>query len=439
MVLSRVRNVALVLVSCVAVAAAQAPAPQAKDQAEADLINGIPQDTDAAHRLTSLDKWTKDYPDTAFGDQRQMFYLLTYQQLNRPKDVFSTAAAILKKTPDNELALRTIIGTITALPPPPSPADLDTAEQASSYVLMNLDGLYDAGKKPANQTADQWTQLKPTMKVFAQRTIGWIYLTRKNNERAETELTKTLQMDPTQALASYWLAQALIAQQKDHPEKLSEYIFENARASQYDGPNALPAPARQQVLASVAKAYTQYHGSNEGYNELLASAKTNALPPAGFMIASTADLAVAKAKADQEAAAKDPAMALWRTIKTGLTGDSPEMFFESLKGAEVPGAGAGGVTKFKGTIVSMSPATRPKELILAVEKPGVADVTLKLEEALPGKMEAGGELQFEGVATAYTKEPYMLTVTVDDNKAKIVGWTGKNAAPARKAAPKKAQ
>jgi tetratricopeptide (TPR) repeat protein len=357
--------------------------------------------------------------------------------LNRAKDAYATAAAMVKAAPDNELALRTIIGTVTSLMPP-SPADLDIAEKASNYVLMNADALYDPAKKPANQTAEQWTALKPTMKGFAQRTIGWIYLTRKDNERAETELTKTLQVDPTQALASYWLAQALFAQRTAHPEKQAEFIFENARAAQYDGPNALPAAARQQLLASVAKTYGQYHGSNEGYNEMLAAAKANALPPSGFMIASTADLAVAKAKADQEAAAKDPAMALWRTIKTGLTGDNPQAFFDmSVKDAELPG-GAGGVMKFKGKIVSMTPALRPKEIVLAVENPGTADVTLKLAEALPGKMEAGEEIQFEGQATAFTKEPYMLTLTIDE-KAKIIGWTGKNAAPARKAAPKKAQ
>jgi len=434
MVLSRIRNIALALVACLGCAAAQ----QAKDQAEADLINSIPNDTDANHRLTSLDKWTKDYPDTAFAAQRQMFYLVTYQQLNRTKDAFNTAAGMLKTDPNNELALRTIIGSVYTLNPP-SPADLDTAEKASTYVLANLDALYDPAKKPANQTDAQWTQLKATMKAFAQRTIGWIALTRKDNEKAETELTKTLQLDPTQAAASLWLAQALFAQRTAHPEKQAEYIFETVRAAEYDGPNSLPAAARQQMLTSVAKTYAQYHGSNEGYNELLASAKTSALPPAGFAIKDVASIEREKIEAQEKADAANPAMALWRTIKTGLTGDNPEAFFEmNVKGTEIPG-GAGGVMKFKAKLVSMTPAMRPKELVLAFEKPDVPDVTLKLDEALPGKMDAGSELEFEGEPIAYSKDPYMLTLKIDDPKTKISGWTGKNPAPARKAAPKKAQ
>jgi hypothetical protein len=40
-------------------------------------------------------------------------------------------------------------------------------------------------------------------------------------------------------------------------------------------------------------------------------------------------------------------------------------------------------------------------------------------------MEAGEELQFEGVAKSYTKQPFMLVLDTEPDK--IVGWTGKNA------------
>ena len=100
--------------------------------------------------------------------------------------------------------------------------------------------------------------------------------------------------------------------------------------------------------------------------------------------------------------------------------------------------GAGGVTKFKGTLVSSKPELRPKEITLAIEKPGVADCVLKLAEGatLPGKMEPGGTIEFDGTAKEFTKEPFMLTFEV--TKEQIVGWTGKNA-PARPTPKKKAQ
>ena len=53
-----------------------------------------------------------------------------------------------------------------------------------------------------------------------------------------------------------------------------------------------------------------------------------------------------------------------------------ESYFEmTVKDADLPG-GVNGVNKFKGKIVSMTPANRPKEIVLAIEKPDVADATL---------------------------------------------------------------
>jgi len=72
----------------------------------------------------------------------------------------------------------------------------------------------------------------------------------------------------------------------------------------------------------------------------------------------------------------------------------------------------------------MTPETKPKQIVLALEQPNVPDVTLELSEALPGKMEPGEELQFEGVAKSYIRQPFMLVFETDPEK--IAGWTGKN-------------
>jgi hypothetical protein len=243
-------------------------------------------------------------------------------------------------------------------------------------------------------------------------------------------------MDPTQAQVSYWLATILLGQQKDHPEKTPLALYDYARAAAYDGPNSLPAASRPAVLQFFQKAYGTYHGSPEGADKILAAAKTSAMPPPELKITSTVDVAKANAEAEAEKAkAMGPMLALWLTIKTALTGDAGQAYFDmSMKDAGLPG-GVNGVTKFKGKLISMTPANRPKTLVLGIEKPDAADVTLNLDEALPGKMEPGGDIEFEGVATGFTKEPFMVTFDVE--KDKLSGWTGKNAPAAKKAAPKK--
>ena len=82
----------------------------------------------------------------------------------------------------------------------------------------------------------------------------------------------------------------------------------------------------------------------------------------------------------------------------------------------------------------MTPAVKPRELVLAIEN-STGDVTLKLDGTLPGKMEPGGELEFEGVARSFQKDPF--TVTFDVEKAKLTGWTGKNEAVKRSSGAKK--
>ncbi len=435
MTFSKMRVVALALVAFLSYAVAQdtPPAKKPPSQAEYDLIQKVSKEADPNARLALEDQWAKDFPNSDYADTRRTAYLITYQQLKRPRDAFNMASEILKTDPNNVLALTTIVSYIYALQPPTA-ADLDTAEKTCNYILSNLDTIYAPDKKPANQTAEQWAQTKAAIKPYAQRTIGWIYLTRKDYPRAEKELETALQSDPTQATASQLLAQAVLAQNKTNPEKQPLALFEYARAAAYDGPGSLDAASRNQIKTFLTKAYTQYHGSAAGLDQLLAEAKTNALPPADFKIASTADIEAAKIEADEEAAKANPMLAEWRTIKTGLTGDRADAFWANLKDAAVPGD-VPGVTKFKGTLISMTPATRPKELVLAVENPTVPDVTLKFDEPLPGKMEPGAQLEFSGVAKEYRKDPYMLTLSVD--KADLSGWAGRNA-PARRPAAKKA-
>jgi hypothetical protein len=49
---------------------------------------------------------------------------------------------------------------------------------------------------------------------------------------------------------------------------------------------------------------------------------------------------------------------------------------------------------------------------------------LKLDGALPGKMEPGGEIEFEGIAKSFSKDPFMVTFETD--RTKLTGWTGRS-------------
>jgi hypothetical protein len=405
-----------------------------KSTDEYNLYDAAQKDTNPVTRVEKLDKWKAQFADTDFGPERMQMYLVAYEQANNARAAFDTANALLKTNPNHPKALPAIMFYVRQLKPA-QPADLDLAEQTAYYVWDNMDKIYAAGSKPEGEKDDEWAKEKTDMRPFPMATLIFVIDARKDNNRAIADYSKILQKDPSQAAVSNLLARALLKKAQDDKNPLEQPValYHFARAAAYTGPNALAAADQAATKTYLTKAYTTYHGSGDGLDQLLASAKTNAMPPADFKIKSTAD--IAKEQADKEAAemANNPMIGLWaKVLRENLTKDGGEAYFDmNVKDALLPG-GANNVMKFKGKIVSMTPATEPKEIELAIEHAGVADAKLVFEMPLAGKMEVGEELSFEGKAVMYTKEPFMITFDIE--KDQMEGWTGKNTAP--KAAPK---
>jgi hypothetical protein len=422
-VFSKTKKIALTVIAGMAfgmvLASAQEPKKkEAKDQAEADLINGLAKQTDPAKTLKDLEKWTHDYPDTAFAEERQNAYLRTYAQMSDCKNASKVAREILAKKADDDLSLRIIIGCIYAIKGADA-TEYDSAEKAAQYVVDH------PTKAADNQmSAADWDNF---VNVTAKNVPPFIDMQKKDDAKAESDMKRILGADPTDAQLSYWLAGVLFGQREKKPENQPPAIFEYARAGLYEGPHAVDAATKKDAATRATRYYKAYHGSDEGWDKVASLAKTNALPPADFSIKSTADLAAEAAAAEAAADAADPVFAIWKTIKTGLTGDGDAAFFDSsVKGSGLPSAD--GAKKFKGKLVSQSPALNPKKLVISYKDPA-GDITLVLETPLRGKMDPGAELEFFGEAQAYTKSPFNLTLKIADPKTDLIGWKSLPIAP----------
>jgi hypothetical protein len=240
-----------------------------------------------------------------------------------------------------------------------------------------------------------------------------------------------LKADPTRIDLNIWLGQRYVGEGKTDPKKIVLALFHYARVIAYDGPGAAPAQTKAGSKKYFDRQYVGYHGSPDGADQLLAIAKANSTPPDGFDIKSITVIDEERQKEEEAKRKANPMITFWTDTKTALVSGTATL--DAIKDAELPGTQVPGVTKFKGKIVSMTPALRPKKLVVAVEKDGVADCTLLLDMPLPGKMDVGSEIEFSGVVKDVSKDPYMLTLTVE--KANIDGWTGKNAPAAPR--PKK--
>jgi hypothetical protein len=130
--------------------------------------------------------------------------------------------------------------------------------------------------------------------------------------------------------------------------------------------------------------------------------------PAGFTIQSQVDIANGKAAADADFAKAHPDIALWRQIRDALKADGGDAYFTQIKDAEIPPSGQA-FMMFSAKVVSQP---SPKELLVNVDSP-MGDATLKFENPLKGTIDPGTALMFKGVVESFTKEPYMLSLTVD--------------------------
>jgi hypothetical protein len=243
---------------------------------------------------------------------------------------------------------------------------------------------------------------------------------------AETNLQKVLMMTPNDAGVDFQMGTAIASEKK--VDRIPFALFYFARAATMDGPQALQAAGKQQAMTYVQKQYKNFHGSDQDFDKLVAVAKANPTPPGDFTIKNANEIAAGDAAAEAKWEQDHPQEALWKKTKEALMAPDGAMYFDmGMKGAMLP--------TLKAKVVKMEPAVKPKTLLVAIEDGKAdgttADATLKFEMPLPGKVDEGTEITFEGVGDSFTPSPFMVTMNVD--KDHLHGWTGKNepAAPHR--------
>ena len=446
-------------------AAAQTAQPQkkVKDQGEYDIYNNVLKDAGAqtwAKLLQDLDTWAQKYPDSDYKDDRLYYYVQAYSGANQPGKGLDAAGQLMAKDlktvfKDPAQVLRLLYMTCVNIQKDPSPTAEQTAigEKAAHELVDFVPTYFVAANKPAGTSDADWTKAGKDVDNMATETLKVIalrpgmellqkYRTEKDVkycEPAEAALTKALQQFPDNAIIVYNLASAALCQRAAKPEKIPVAIYEFARAAvaadRSAGGSVLDPKTVETYLTTI---YTSYHGDAEGLKQLEELASKSPLPPADYKLESSAEMSRDK---EEKFKAQYPQLALWLGIKGQLADTNGEKYFdEQLKGSAVP--------KLKGVLMDAKPACRSKELLVAVPEPDQQGtpqsvITLKLvnddkPDALSGKPDTGAtvEIQWEGVPSAFTKEPFMLTM--DTEKASITGLNVTPCAPpVKKSAPKK--
>ncbi len=395
-------NVAFELAATVTSPAAPVPVVPAKadrtgprwiDQSESIIGLAANAEKDPAHQLELLREWKRQYPNSDFSGQR----------------TFMTARALLA-----------VLGT----PYRAAEADanaLMASKQAGLELLTNLQGYFDDSVRPDSVGPEQWAQARRISELQVHSVFAWIAQIEKDDDAADAEFRKILEIDPQQASASYQLGTTIvwkIARQKE-TWRYPEAIYEFARALAVTGPDALDATEKDAAQSSLDKYYVNYHGSTEGIDDVLQQAAATALPPAGFHILSVVEVDQAARKAHAAWVTANPDLDLWRRTKAALT-ERGDDYFRQLRhaGFPTPSSDDDQSLMFRATVISQA---SPKELLVSVDNAAYGDALLKFDNKLRGKIEPGAELQFRGVVDAYRTDGYVLTFTVRNPEQNVIG------------------
>lgn len=425
---------------------------QVKDQAEYDLYNVALTDVQKqnfAKAITDLDAWKQKYPESDFKDDREVYYIQAYAGANQPAKAVDAAGQLMNRDLTKVFAdpkagpqfvVKVLFTTVVAAQqiPNPTPEELAIAEKAA-HMLM------DYNTKPEGASDADWAKAREQMQTAAKAALMYLALKpgadamqKRDYAGAEASFQKAQQQYPDSGQIAYQLGASEVAQQATDPNKVSAGIYEIARGASLDpakGGIADPK-ARADVDTYLKKIYSSWHGSEEGLDQLKQQAMASPTPPAGFHIKSATEIATEK---EAEFEKTNPQLALWMKIKAALSDANGDQYFQSqLKDSAVP--------QLRGTVVEAKPECHSKELVVAVPLPGPdgapqpgskPEITLKLDAPLSGKPDLNSEFHWEGIPVSFTKDPFMLTMTVE--KAKLEGLKVEPcaAAPAHRPTTKK--
>jgi len=405
--------------------AASSSAPVIKDPAEYNAYVGAVQQKDPAAKVSGLEAFLTQYPNSVMKNQALEILMGTYQQTGNQQKTMDTAIKLVTADPCNVRALTLLAYFDRMRAQGGDPAAKQLLGDGKKYAQQGLDCLPKFTKPEGTSDAD-FQKMKDQMTGIFDSAIGVADLTdasdpqatpdtkKKDYDIAIQDLKVPADANPTDFSVVYPLALAYLTPPDPKtpldPANAVNGIWYAARASV-----VAPPQAQAQIEKYARGQYRKYHGSEDGWPDVLSQAKANPAQPAGFKIApapSPADQAHAMVGAT---APEKMDFATWEFVLSNGSQADQDTVWNAIKGKAV---------QMNGSVIS----TTPTEFQIAGSSDDIdakkADITLKFDDAVPVKLipKDNASFDFQGEPASYTPNPFMMTM----EKGKLL----KAAAPA---------
>jgi tetratricopeptide (TPR) repeat protein len=359
-----------------------------KDPAEYNAYVGAAQQKDPTAQISGLEAFLAQYPNSVMKEDALELLMGAYQQAGNQAKVIDTANRLLTANPNNVRALALLAYSERAA---------QKWADAKGHAERGLQALTTMTKPDGVSDADfqkQKTQLGSLLDSVA----GFSALQLKDNATAEKDLRAAVEADPNNVENVYPLALASLTAT---PEDDVNGLFFIARAI-----NLVKDPGGKAQITKFGHAkYVKYHGSEEGWNDLLAMTATTPLPPAGFTIKAYVPPTPAEQAADlvKTKAPKDMSFAEWELVLSAGAPADTDKVWSAIKGVAL---------QMEGTVIKASST----ELQIAASEDDIqakrADVVVTMGGTIPAKLmpAEGSTLDFEGTPVSYTPSPFVMTM-----------------------------
>jgi hypothetical protein len=393
--------------------AAGQPAAQKKeikDPAEYNAYVAAVQQQDPAQKAAQIESFLQTYPNSVMKEDATELLMGAYQQSGNMQKTMETANRVLQANPNNlrALALLTYLNRATAQGGGANAAQaMQAAQQNGQRGLQAL----QAAQKPAEVSDADWQKLKQQVAPIFEGAVGLAALQGKDYNTAVQHLQAAVQANPTNFLDVYPLALAHL--EKAPPDV--EGLFWIARAV-----NLAPAQAKDGVDKFGKNRFTRYHGSDQGWTELVAAAAQAQAPPAGFTVAPAPSPADQAREMVGSKDVKQMSFAEWQFILSSGNQEAADKVWTAIKGQPLQ-------------LVAQVISATPSKIELAATVDDIeakrADVDLTLTTPLTARRvpKAGDSITFIGTPDSYTPNPFVMVLSGGSVK-------GADTAPARKPA-----
>jgi hypothetical protein len=373
----------------------QAQGPVIKDPAEYNAYVAAVQQKDPNAKVSGLEAFLTQYPNSVMKNQALELLMGTYQQTNNAKKTMETATKLVAADSCNMRALALLAFYDRAMAQNGDPNALQLLADGKKYGEQGMGCWSKVTDPEIKKMQDQMTS------IF-QSAIGIADCQNKDYPGCIAALKPVVDTNPQDFSLVYPLALAYWPDPKTPttPENATSAIWYAARASA-----VAPAQAQAQIEKYARGLYVRYHGGDDGWPDVLAKAKAGTAPPADLatVIKPAPTPAEQAHNMLQQTTPDKMDFAQWEFVLTNGSQEDQDAVWNAIKGKAV---------QMNGTVISTEPDTfmiAGSSDDIEAKKP---DITLKFEDKIPAKMipKDGASFDFQGEPASYTPNPFMMVM-----------------------------